>query len=134
MVGNLGDYQRIVELIKKVGGPTAAKAYAAVVAAGLMAAGGFAHKGYQAAAPGVKDWWASRQQGHDVPGVSYVVTTAAIDDQGLVLDVGDEFRVLTSDRDAVMIEVLGRDDNPWMVSARFLARISDFPAAEDFPD
>ncbi len=116
---NLGGYGWLPRLAKRAGGPGR-------LVAGIFVAGIVATKTCQATAPCVKDWWTSRQQGRDVPGAPHVVTTTAMDDQGLALSTGDEFRVMTRDGDAVMIEVVGRDDNPWMVSAEFLARVSDF--------
>ena len=129
-MSNLGDYQRIVELIKKVGGPAAAKRYAMLGAAGLVAIGGLAHKGIQTAGPLVRNRLDSLKQHHELSGATYVVHSAATDEQGLELLPGAKFRVLERDDDAVLIEVVGRDDNPWVVSAKLLERISDFPSCE----
>ena len=130
-MSNLGDYQRIVELIKKVGGPAAAKRYAVLGAAGLVAIGGLAHKGVQTAGPLVRNWLDSLKRPDELSGASYVVRSAGTDEQGLELAVGDLLRVLERDDDAVLIEVVGRDDNPWVVSAKLLEQVSDFPSSHD---
>ena len=44
-----------------------------------------------------------------------------------VFRVGDEYRVLECDEDAILIEVLGDPNNPYFVSGALLATISDFP-------
>jgi len=48
----------------------------------------------------------------------------------LTFQSGDRYRVLERDGDAVLVEVIGRTDNPHFVSGEFLATISDFPAEE----
>ena len=52
------------------------------------------------------------------------------DGSGLRLSVGDEYRVMECDGDAVQIEVLGDADNPYFVSAEFLRSVSGFPAED----
>ena len=37
------------------------------------------------------------------------------EENGINLFVGDEFRILASDEDAILIEVLGDDNNPYFV-------------------
>lgn len=126
-MGNLGDYQRITTLIKQLGGPKAAKTIAAAGAALLVTAGGAAHAGYVRAAPKVKEWISKLGQPDALAGHVYTVRVDAEDDQQLAFQVGDRFRVLERDGDAVLIELIGKDDNPWAVSAKFLAQVSDFP-------
>ena len=41
--------------------------------------------------------------------------------------VGDEYRVLECDGDAILIEVLGDPGSPYFVSSKFLRSVSDFP-------
>lgn len=127
-MSNLGDYQRITTLIKQLGGPKAAKAIVAAGAVLLVTAGGAAHAGYQKAAPKVKDWISKLGQPDALAGHVYAIHIDAEDDQGLAFKAGDTFRVLERDGDAVLIELIGNDDNPWAVSAKFLAQVSDFPA------
>jgi hypothetical protein len=46
--------------------------------------------------------------------------------RGLTLTLGDKFRALTRDGDVIMIEIEGRNDNPFFVSGAQLQQISDF--------
>lgn len=131
ILSNLGDYQRIVELIKRVGGPTAAKRYAWASAGGLIILGGYAHKGLQKLEPVVKRKMGLLRSSDEAPSIPYVVTVSKTDEQGLAFEVGDEFRVMMRVEGAIMIELCGRENNPWMVSPEFLERISDFRQSVD---
>ena len=57
---------------------------------------------------------------------SFTVDTMREMQRGLTLTPGDQFRALTRDGDVVMIEVDGRNDNPFFVSGAQLQQISDF--------
>ena len=46
--------------------------------------------------------------------------------EGLEFKIGDQFRVLESDKDAILIEKIGDNNNPYFVSAELLKNISDF--------
>lgn len=135
-MSNLGGYQVITTLIKRVGGPENAMKLAAAAGGLLLVAGGAAHAGIQKATPALKkkaeqliETWRSREGATgELAGSVYTVTAAAESDQGVSFDVGDTFRVLERDADAVLIELIGNDDNPWVISADLLAEISDFPA------
>lgn len=134
-MSNLGGYQVITTLIKRVGGPENAVKLAAAAGGLLLVAGGAAHAGIQKAAPALRkkaeelfQKWRSRPGATDeLVGSIYTVTAAAQGDQGVSFDVGDTFRVLERDADAVLIELIGNDDNPWVIAADLLAEISDFP-------
>lgn len=138
-MSNLGGYQVITTLIKRVGGPENAMKLAAAAGGLLLVAGGAAHAGIQKATPAVKkkadqlfEKWRSRAGATDeLAGSVYTVTAAAESDQGVSFNVGDTFRVLERDADAVLIELIGNDDNPWIIPANLLAGISDFPADPD---
>lgn len=135
MLSNLGGYQVITTLIKSVGGPENAKKLAVAAGGALFVAGGAAYAGIQKATPVVKKQAAqlfARRQNRtggtdELAGSVFTVTAAAESDQGVSFNIGDTFRVLERDADAVLIEVIGNDDNPWVISARLLAEISDFP-------
>lgn len=135
-MSNLGGYQVITTLIKRVGGPENAMKLAAAVGGLLLVAGGAAHAGMQKATPALKkkaeqlfENWRSRAGSVDrLAGSVYTVTAAAESDQGVSFKIGDTFRVLERDADAVLIELIGNDENPWVIAADLLAEISDFPA------
>lgn len=57
----------------------------------------------------------------------FAVRTDGTDDQGLEFKAGTEYRVLGCSDDAILIELIGNDNNPHIVSNAFLATISDFP-------
>ncbi|MCJ8505269.1 hypothetical protein MRU69_10410 [Kocuria flava] len=59
----------------------------------------------------------------------FTVRTDGTDGQGLEFKAGAEYRVLDCSDDAILIELIGDDDNPHVVFHAFLATISDFPAA-----
>lgn len=139
-MSNLGGYQVITTLIKRVGGPENALKLAAAAGGLLLVAGGAAHAGVQKATPALKnkagqlfERWRGRVGATDqLAGSIYAVTAAAESDQGVSFNVGDTFRVLERDADAVLIELIGNDDNPWVISADLLVEISDFPSDLDY--
>lgn len=56
----------------------------------------------------------------------YTVTAEGISNEGLEFKIGDQFRVLELDKDAVLIEKIGDDNNPYFVSAELLRNISNY--------
>lgn len=134
-MSNLGGYQAITTLIKSVGGPENAKKLAVAAGGVLFVAGGATYAGIQKVAPAVKEQavqllakWRSRAESTDeLAGSVFTVTSAAESDQGVSFGIGDTFRVLDRDTDAVLIELIGKENNPWVIPADLLAQISDFP-------
>lgn len=122
-MGNLGAYQAMTTLAKKVGGP---KNLAAItLAVGYLV--------IRPAEAGVK--WAAaaiRQRGVPCPtrGQVFLVTGEG-EYGGLAVTDGDQYEVLECDGDAVLIAVRGQQDNPHFVPAEFLSSISSFPGESD---
>lgn len=119
-MSNLGRYQAMTTIAKKVGGPT--------VLATITFVGGYlvlrpAEAGAKKAARVIK----GRSTPCATKGSVFRVRSAG-EESGLQIRVGDEYRVLECDGDAILIEVLGDQHNPYFVSSRFLRSISDFPA------
>ena len=56
----------------------------------------------------------------------YAVNRDCKSDEGLQFSEGDKFKVLEQDGEAVLIEKIGADSNPYFVSAKFLNEISEF--------
>ena len=56
----------------------------------------------------------------------YTINQDAICDEKLKFKVGNTFRVLESDGDATLIELIGDDNNPYFVSEKLLKKISDY--------
>lgn len=118
--GNLGAYQLMTTLAKRVGGPVALAVATAV--------GGYVI--VRPAEAGVKKIIQRLRTANTPCSAKWCVFTVTCDGQdgnGLDLHSGDEYRVLECDADAILIEVLGAPDNPHFVSAQFLATVSDFP-------
>jgi len=59
-------------------------------------------------------------------GKVFTVSTEYSGKNGLELRVGDQYKVLSRDADAILIEIIGNEDNPHLVSDEFLRKISDF--------
>ena len=59
-------------------------------------------------------------------GKVFTVSVELKDENGLELKVGDEYKILSRDADAILIEVINNDNNPHFVSAEFLREISDY--------
>lgn len=122
-------YQHMVVLAKKVGGP--------LVLGGLVAAGGWVvGRGGEAGGKGIAKVVRRRKQSKSQTGEaprSFVVTEAAECGGGLTLEPGDQFRLLERVEDGVLIERIGDDDSPYVVSVQLLVEISDL-TAEDVPE
>lgn len=133
-MSNLGDYQRIVTLIKSLGGPDAAKKYAVAAAGGIFVAGGAAFALGQKGLSVARSRLAKRSGPCAATGQTFTIHTDGVDNSGLKLHAGGQYTVLECDTDAILIEVLNDADNPYFVSGEFLTSISDFPTgrmAED---
>ena len=122
-MGNLGSYQTMVTLAKKVGGPGR-------LALIIAASGGLLGYGVK---PGCEAVWRRVRPSHQVKGGGLqecqehlTVTSDADCGAGLSLHVGDEIRVLERDGDALLVKIVGNNDNPHVVSAEVLRRASDF--------
>ena len=146
-MSNLGNYQRIIELSKKVGGPerfvAAVLAVGAIIGVSTDRAGTQAvkvgkaaintrrtKKAQRAAKPVIRE----RNTSGATKGRLFAVTADGVDSSaGLSVRSGESFRVLESDGDAILIEVIGNANNPYMVSGHFLAKVSAFPTTDTVP-
>lgn len=109
-MGNLGAYQAITTASKAVGGP---ERLVALIATGGYLAGRGIEAGCKKVVPFVK-----RKLGFEFDQASetYSVINEVTDEQGLTLHVDDEIRVLESDEDAVLIEIVDDNNSPYFVS------------------
>jgi hypothetical protein len=122
-MGNLGFYQDITRLIKVLGGPK--------IAVPVIVAGGYVvirvgEASVRTVLRASKTFLASRRNAEPLEGWIYVVHTDCVEVGGLMLRVGDQFRVGEQDRDAVLIDIIGDQNGPYFVSGDFLARVSNF--------
>lgn len=126
MVGNLGDYQRITQWSKSVGGP---KQFLALVwAAGAMVGGAVsaAAKPIYKRAAGAYRRRVSGAAG--TPPESFTVEGTVHLQKSSPLCEGETFRVIAQDGDTLVLEVEGRQDNPHVLSLEKLSAASDIPA------
>lgn len=137
-VGNLGGYQIITTIIKKLGGPTKA-AVAAGIGVLSFAFGGGAigyavgeKRGEKKAIAAMKPQTgaigspsASEGQARIANGSEYLVSRAATSSDGTAFAPGDRLRVMDSDGDAVMVERVGDDNSPYWVSRAFLLSVAE---------
>ncbi|MFD4953704.1 hypothetical protein [Streptomyces sp. NPDC058451] len=64
----------------------------------------------------------------------FTVTADGDDGNGLTVRVGNEIRVLKNVGEAVLVELIDDQDNPYMVSPTFLASVCDFLAGNSKED
>jgi hypothetical protein len=130
-MGNLGGYQTITKVIKALGGP----AKATVIGVTVVSVSGYgigrgAEAGAKKAVKALKASLAKRNAPCATKDQVFEVVSDGEDGSGLRLSVGDAYRVMERDGDAVQIEVLGAVDNPYFVSAEFLRSVSGFPTED----
>lgn len=122
-MSNLGDYQKMTIMAKKVGGPK----NLAVIIAGVGAVASVAlYKGGEIVAEKVRKKKNKEKLKETSYSIVYSVTVDGVSDDGLEFKIGDQFRVLETDKDAVLIEKIGDDNNPYFVSVEFLEMISNY--------
>ena len=124
-MNNLGTYQVMTTLAKKVGGP---KVLAVITATGGYAVLRSTEAGVKKAFKETKDALKKPSAPCATKGQLFEVTAdGAGGSPGLTLHSGDSFRVLECDADSILIEVLDNPANPYFVSRQFLTTVSDFP-------
>lgn len=119
-MGNLGWYQVMTTLAKKVGGPKN------LLALTLTAGGAIAIPVWELSKKGYKSIKEKFTITSEDANKIYCVQISKTDNQNLTFELGDKFTVLGRDKDVVMINIIERKDNPFCVSATFLESISDF--------
>lgn len=121
-MSNLGTYQWMTTVSKKVGGPVNFMLLTGAVGAAIYKGGELAVKcGVKA----IRTHKAKRLllgEGAKL----YKVNATGKSNEGLEFSIGEQFKVLEADGDAVLIEKLGDSNNPYFVSAELLCKISDY--------
>ncbi len=110
-MSNLGAYQWLTTAAKKVGGP---KNLVLIIAG----TGAVVYKGSEIVVKKTVTEIADTKV--------YSVTAEGISNEGLAFKIGDQFRVLETDKDAVLIEKIDDDNNPYFVSEELLTNISNY--------
>ena len=124
-LGNLGWYRLMTTAAKKVGGP---KVLLVLVAGGGYAVLRVAESGIKKIGKTVKT--KLKTSGSYLQDKIYEVTAGGKDSNGLTFRRGEKYKVLESDGDAILIEKVADDNNPYFVSKSFLATISNFGMEE----
>ena len=127
-MGNLGLYQTFTTVAKQFGGP--GKLLLAIAGGGVavgVAIGAVAKPVVVKVVHAMK----KRSTKSGATGTVFTVSSEpseadAADMNGLVLHIGDQFRVVERDGDAICIEVLANADNPYYLAGKLLGTISDF--------
>lgn len=121
-MGNLGWYQLITMLSKKVHGP---KNLLAIVFGGGVLVGGGAFYGINEYTKARKRIQADLDSSIRKAKV-YSVNKAGISNEGLQFNKGDQFKVLDTTEEIALIEKIGDEHNPYFVSLSFIRDISDY--------
>ena len=121
-MSNLGWYQIMTTMAKKVGGPL--KLFGLVAGGGAIIGGG-AVAGGSAIKKKVQKELDYKKKA-EAAAMIHTVQKEGSSNEGLTFNVGDKFKVLEVDGDAALIEKLEDENNPYFVSAKFLSSISDY--------
>lgn len=121
-MGNLGWYQILTTMAKKVGGP---KTLIGLLVGGGAILGGGAVVGGSAIKKKVSSELEKKKK-IEQAAVVYTVKAEGTSNEGLHFKVGDQFKVLDVDGDAGLIEIIGDNNSPYFVSLKFLSSISDY--------
>lgn len=121
-MGNLGWYQVMTTLAKKVGGPK--KLFWIVFGGGAMAGGSITFGGMKIKKRISKVLEEKKKEEESAK--VYEITDDGKSNEGLVFVKGDKFKVLEVDGDVALIEKIGDDNNPYVVALSFLKTISNF--------
>lgn len=120
-MSNLGGYQRLTTIAKKVGGPT----NLVLLIAG---SGAVVYKGgeilVRKAIKNVNKLYAENSS--EISSQIYIVNKQGVSNENLVFELGDRFKALEFDGDAILIEKIGDSNNPYVVSSEFLEKISNY--------
>lgn len=120
-MGNLGAYQWITTISKKVGGPYQLLA--------LTAVGGYAvFRGVEAG--GKKIYKIIKEHTETEKTIEnaqeYTVTQDGISNEGVSFTKGEKFAVLEKDGKSVLIDKINDENSPYFVSEKFLTEISEY--------
>ncbi len=121
-MSNLGWYQIMTTVSKKVGGPL--NLVKILFGGGAVAGGGIAVGTITIKNKVTKKLNEKKRKSEAA--IVYTVKTDQKSNEGLSFKVGEQFKVLEVDGDAALIVKLGDNNNPYFVSAKFLRSISDY--------
>lgn len=120
-MGNLGWYQLMTTVAKKVGGP---KQLLALVAAGGYVIMRGVEAGGKKVIKLVKKDNKEKSTSKVLPAYKFIIDGK--DDKGLIFSSGDVFYVAARHDDVILIEKEKDDNNPYFVSVDWLMKVSSF--------
>lgn len=120
-MGNLGWYQLMTTVAKKVGGP---KQLLALVAAGGYVIIRGVEAGGKRVIKLVKKDNKEKSTSKVLPAYKFIIDGK--DDKGLIFSSGDVFYVAARHDDVILIEKEKDDNNPYFVSVDWLMKVSSF--------
>lgn len=120
-MGNLGWYQLMTTVAKKVGGP---KQLLALVAAGGYVIVRGVEAGGKKVIKLVKKDNKEKSTSKVLPAYKFIIDGK--DDKGLIFSSGDVFYVAARHDDVILIEKEKDDNNPYFVSVDWLMKVSSF--------
>ncbi|KON40094.1 hypothetical protein ADS73_06740 [Lactiplantibacillus plantarum] len=120
-MGNLGWYQLMTTVAKKVGGPK--QLLALVAAGGYVIIRGFEAGGKKVIKLVKKDN-KEKSTSKVLPAYKFIIDGK--DDKGLIFSSGDVFYVAARHDDVILIEKEKDDNNPYFVSVDWLMKVSSF--------
>ena len=128
MMSNLGGYQIMTKAAKLVGGPE--NLCALVLASGYIG-GSYIKKGvHKLFSINTEKDAADNNESNHMKSI-YTVLNECTNQDGLSLKAGDEIRVLYSDNDIGLIEVIGDNNSPYIVSTDVLTSAIDMAIDND---
>lgn len=121
-MSNLGAYQWMTTVAKKVGGPINLLLLAGTTGAVVYKGGEIVVKQCVKTIKARKTTKLTIEAEENL----YDVTSVGRSNEGLEFVVGDQFRVLESDGASVLVEKIGDTNNPYFVSSDVLCNISNY--------
>ena len=118
-MSNLGAYQWLTTVAKKVGGPKN-------VVLRIAGTGAVIYKGGEIVVKKIIKKINKEELHRTSDSMVYSVTAEGVSNDGLKFKIGEKIRVLETDKDAILIEKIGEDNNPYFVSEEMLKNISNY--------
>lgn len=122
-MGNLGWYQWFTTNAKKVGGPLKLMS---LIAVGGYAAIRIGEAGVKKVIKLAKDSSTKDERNNTASSRIYSFNKKAMMDETKHVKSGEKFKILAVDRDAVMIEIINDENNPYFIHIHKLKDISDY--------
>lgn len=121
-MSNLGWYQTITTLSKKLGGP---KNLCAIVLGSGIVIGYLVDEAKNAVK---KKYSVKKDENRRIDDSKKIYTIAedCCSNEGLKFNLGDRFRILERDGDVGLLERMDDSNNPYYVSLKFLSKVSDY--------